>query len=160
MNAARLKRNQTSDRYNWLLREIRRLRDARPTAQVAAASWLPPRYFSDWKVADSALPATQSPVSWLGSLEAADPRPSIRGSMDASPEAFETICKYHASGGTTALLLTTATAPIDALVRVVEVARKAARTIRQIAGVHIEGPFISKSKPGAQRAALMHEPAP
>ena len=25
--------------------------------------------------------------------------------MDASPEAFETICKYHTSGGTTALLL-------------------------------------------------------
>src|SRR5205085_580119 len=37
--------------------------------------------------------------------------------MDASPEAFETICKYHTSGGTTALLLTTATAPIDTLVR-------------------------------------------
>src|SRR4051812_191124 len=83
-----------------------------------------------------------------------------RDTMDGSPEAFETICKYHSSGGTTALLLTTATAPIDALVRVVETARKAARTIRQIAGVHIEGPFISKSKPGAQRAALMHEPAP
>src|SRR5437764_6112913 len=64
-----------------------------------------------------------------------------RDTMDGSHEAFETICKHHASGGTTALLLTTATAPIDALVGVVQAARKAASTIRQIAGVHIEGPF-------------------
>src|SRR5205823_4297159 len=83
-----------------------------------------------------------------------------RDTMDGSPEAFETICKYHTSGGTTALLLTTATAPIDTLVRVVDVARKSANTIRQIAGVHIEGPFISKFKPGAQRAALMGDPTP
>ena len=32
--------------------------------------------------------------------------------MEGSPEAFRAICDYHASGGTTSLLLTTATAPI------------------------------------------------
>src|SRR5204863_10031106 len=36
-----------------------------------------------------------------------------RDSMEASAEAFHAICDYHASGGTTSLLLTTATAPLD-----------------------------------------------
>ena len=31
-----------------------------------------------------------------------------RDTMEASPEAFRDICDYHASGGTTSLLLTTA----------------------------------------------------
>ena len=34
-----------------------------------------------------------------------------RDTMEASSEAFQMICDYHASGGTTSLLLTTATAP-------------------------------------------------
>src|SRR5256885_15675262 len=37
-----------------------------------------------------------------------------RDTMEASPDAFRTICQYHASGGTTPLLLTNATAPTDA----------------------------------------------
>jgi N-acetylglucosamine-6-phosphate deacetylase len=83
-----------------------------------------------------------------------------RDTMEASSDAFETICKYHASGGSTALLLTTATAPINAVIGVIEAARKCSANVKQIAGVHVEGPFISKSKPGAQRAALMCDPAP
>src|SRR5450755_3041600 len=35
-----------------------------------------------------------------------------RDTMEASGEALGKICRYHASGGTTSLLLTTATAPI------------------------------------------------
>src|SRR5439155_475286 len=41
-----------------------------------------------------------------------------RDTMEASAEAFGSICDFHASGGTTSLLLTTATAPIDKLVEV------------------------------------------
>src|SRR5205814_7923280 len=65
---------------------------------------------------------------------------------------------YHASGGTTSLLLTTATAPIKSIVKVVNEVRDAKSSIKQIAGVHVEGPFISKTKPGAQRASLMRKP--
>src|SRR5881396_3840224 len=36
-----------------------------------------------------------------------------RDTMEASVEAFRAICDYHASGGTTSLLPTTATAPLD-----------------------------------------------
>src|SRR5438067_13743868 len=81
-----------------------------------------------------------------------------RDTMQASAKAFRSICDYHASGGTTSLLLTTATAPIKSIVKVVNEVRDAKSSIKQIAGVHVEGPFISKTKPGAQRASLMRKP--
>ena len=83
-----------------------------------------------------------------------------RDTMEASAEAFRAICDYHASGGTTSLLLTTATAPIDAIVDVLKAVRDCRFTIPQIAGVHIEGPFISKTKHGAQRAEFVQNPTP
>src|SRR5437868_12956190 len=81
-----------------------------------------------------------------------------RDTMQASAKAFRTICDYHASGGTTSLLLTTATAPTKAILKVVNEVRAQKSSIKQIAGVHVEGPFISKSKPGAQRATLIRKP--
>ena len=81
-----------------------------------------------------------------------------RDTMEASPKAFRAICDYHASGGTTSLLLTTATAPIKVIVKVANAVRDCRSSIKQIAGVHVEGPFISKAKAGAQRANLMREP--
>jgi N-acetylglucosamine-6-phosphate deacetylase len=80
-----------------------------------------------------------------------------RDTMEASAKAFREICDYHASGGTTSLLLTTATAPIKAIIKVINEVR-AQRSFRQIAGVHVEGPFISKTKAGAQRVTLMRLP--
>ena len=80
-----------------------------------------------------------------------------RDTMEASVEAFRAICDYHASGGTTSLLLTTATAPTSAIVKVAKKAR-ASTSIKQIAGVHVEGPFISRAKPGAQRVRLIRKP--
>ena len=86
--------------------------------------------------------------------------------MEASAEAFRAICDYHASGGTTSLLLTTATAPMDKLVEVLTAVRtvlgtaqRAVPTIGQIAGVHVEGPFISNAKSGAQRAEFIQNPS-
>src|SRR5438552_9043272 len=81
-----------------------------------------------------------------------------RDTMQASAHAFRAICDYHASGGTTSLLLTTATAPIKAIVKVLNEVRTAKASIKQIAGVHVEGPFISKAKAGAQRASLIRNP--
>ena len=78
--------------------------------------------------------------------------------MQASPKAFRAICDYHASGGTTSLLLTTATAPTKAILKVVSAVRDSRSAIKQIAGVHVEGPFISKAKVGAQRSSLIRKP--
>ena len=80
-----------------------------------------------------------------------------RDTMEATAEAFRAICDYHASGGTTSLLLTTATAPISAIVKVAKKVR-ASTAIKQIAGMHVEGPFISRVKPGAQRVRLIRKP--
>jgi N-acetylglucosamine-6-phosphate deacetylase len=83
-----------------------------------------------------------------------------RDTMEACGEAFRSICNFHASGGTTLLLLTTATAPMDKLVEVLNAVRDCRPSNDAIAGVHVEGPFISKAKCGAQRAEFMQEPSP
>lgn len=83
-----------------------------------------------------------------------------RDAMEASVEAFRVICDFHAGGGTTSLLLTTATAPIAAIVDVLNAVRNCRSSIKQIAGVHMEGPFISKNKRGAQREEFICEPTP
>ena len=82
-----------------------------------------------------------------------------RDTMEASAGAFRAICDYHASGGTTSLLLTTATAPLNAIGNVLDAVRDCRSSIKQIAGVHVEGPFISKMKPGAQRAEFVQDPS-
>jgi N-acetylglucosamine-6-phosphate deacetylase len=82
-----------------------------------------------------------------------------RDSMEASAEAFQAICDYHASGGTTSLLLTTATAPLDRITDVLNAVRDCRCSIARIAGVHVEGPFISKAKCGAQRAEFIQSPS-
>jgi len=82
-----------------------------------------------------------------------------RDTMDSSAEAFRTICDFHARGGTTSLLLTTATAPLENIVDLLKAARDYRSPINAAAGVHIEGPFISKAKCGAQRAEFIQEPS-
>ena len=99
-----------------------------------------------------------------------------RDTMEASAEAFRAICDFHARGGTTSLLLTTATAPMKNILGVLNAVRDCIRrrapfgfsqgklrslsAIEQIAGVHIEGPFISKAKCGAQREEFIQDPSP
>ena len=83
-----------------------------------------------------------------------------RDTMEASAEAFRAVCDFHASGGTTSLLLTTATAPVDAIIKVLEAIRDCRPAISAVAGVHVEGPFISKAKAGAQCTEFIQDPSP
>lgn len=81
-----------------------------------------------------------------------------RDTMEGTAEAFRTICDYHASGGTTSLLLTTVTAPIAQVLNVLGATRAAMAANPTLAGIHVEGPFISREKPGAQRTEFICNP--
>lgn len=83
-----------------------------------------------------------------------------RDTMEASAEAFRAVCDFHAGGGTTSLLVTTATAPLDEILKVLQSVRDCRSGIRPIRGVHVEGPFISRAKPGAQRTEFIQDPSP
>jgi N-acetylglucosamine-6-phosphate deacetylase len=86
-----------------------------------------------------------------------------RDSMEANPEAFAAICQYHATGGTTALALTTVTAASPAIVAVLEAAGRIdpnATGGARLLGIHIEGPYFSKEKPGAHATELIRNPVP
>src|SRR5205823_3649486 len=83
-----------------------------------------------------------------------------RDTMEGSAEAFQAIFDYHATGGTTSLLLTTATASMEKIVDVLKAVRGYRSPISTIAGVHVEGPFISKARCGAQRAEFIQDPSP
>src|SRR5207249_7832804 len=58
-----------------------------------------------------------------------------RDTMDSSAEAFRTICDFHARGGTTSLLLTAATAPMENIVDVLKAVRDYRSPISAVAGV-------------------------
>src|SRR5205807_8578572 len=67
-----------------------------------------------------------------------------RDAMEAIAEAFRAICDYHASGGTTSLLLTTATAAFPDILLALTQIGKLREEITPIAGAPVEGPFISR----------------
>jgi N-acetylglucosamine-6-phosphate deacetylase len=74
-------------------------------------------------------------------------------------DACDKIARVHAEHGTTALLATTLTAPsedlvkaFDALASVMQTQKSGKAFGARILGVHLEGPYISDSKLGAQPA--------
>jgi N-acetylglucosamine-6-phosphate deacetylase len=73
--------------------------------------------------------------------------------MDSDPEALIRLSTYLAAGGVTGFLATTHTAPLKELksaLRRVEAAHKMDAPGAHILGAHVEGPFISQEKKGAQ----------
>lgn len=81
--------------------------------------------------------------------------------MDASEEAIATITRFHAQHGTTTLLATTMTESkerIDAALAAVHGYRRKDARAAKVAGVHLEGPFISPRYPGSQNPAHIVNP--
>jgi N-acetylglucosamine-6-phosphate deacetylase len=76
-----------------------------------------------------------------------------RDIMEGGDAALQ-VTRRHAEHGTTALLATTMTAPVEdlrlALGALGELARTGAPGTARVLGVHLEGPYINKGKLGAQ----------
>lgn len=73
--------------------------------------------------------------------------------MYSDKAALDTITGFHASQGTTTMLATTMTAAkedIDRVLSEVNIYRKEVMPYAQLAGVHLEGPFLSPKWSGAQ----------
>lgn len=73
--------------------------------------------------------------------------------MYSTSDSLDTITRFHASQGTTSMLATTMTAAkadIDRVLSEVNAYRAGGMPYAQLAGVHLEGPFISPKWSGAQ----------
>lgn len=75
--------------------------------------------------------------------------------MDSTPEAFSDALRFHLDNGTTSVVATSCTAPRESIISFLDFTRKylrsGARESRLIAGVHLEGPYLSKRNRGAQK---------
>lgn len=80
--------------------------------------------------------------------------------MEATDESLEAISRFHLSNGTTTILPTTLTAPLEAIRKVIECVRGYGKINRyaRIFGLHLEGPFISPEGAGAQPKAYIVAP--
>lgn len=78
---------------------------------------------------------------------------------DGKPEGLQPMADYYAAHGVTAFLATTMTLPESVLTAAMHTIRDFKRTGgAKCAGVHLEGPFLSAAKKGAQAECNLHRP--
>ncbi|OAI49475.1 hypothetical protein AYO45_02325 [Gammaproteobacteria bacterium SCGC AG-212-F23] len=79
--------------------------------------------------------------------------------MDAHPEALQKICDTLLLEGTTSYLATTMTASGEQIEKVLSSVSEFKNTAgAEIVGIHLEGPFLSPQKTGAQRKEFLCAP--
>ncbi len=83
--------------------------------------------------------------------------------MEATPDAIEAVSRFLATRGTGSYLATTVTASLDATMCAVEglarqIAQPAGEGMARPVGIHLEGPFLSHGKRGAQPAEHLLAP--
>ncbi len=82
--------------------------------------------------------------------------------MNASAQQIRIGCIAHAKHGTTTLLPTSMTAPADTIYSMISQVQQAQKITTEctIAGVHLEGPFLSAAQSGAQNSDSLLIPEP
>jgi len=83
--------------------------------------------------------------------------------MDGTVEAFLGVAALHARYGTTAMLPTTLTCPVEKLFRLFDLYAEACRLNvagARFLGWHLEGPYLSMAQRGAQDARYIRLPRP
>ena len=78
---------------------------------------------------------------------------------DGTPEALRAIADYEITHGITNLCPATMTLPEDTLSRIMKAARSFSQECPNLAGIYLEGPFISPHKIGAQNPAYISRPS-
>lgn len=79
---------------------------------------------------------------------------------DGKPEDIPVMSRYYAKNGVTSFLATTMTLKEETLLPAMEAIRDFVRPAEgaKCAGIHLEGPFLSYAKRGAQAAENLHAP--
>jgi len=81
--------------------------------------------------------------------------------MDATRQDIETVFRYHAAHGTTALCPTTATAPLEEILAALEAIqeyRNGPQPFGRALGAHIEGPYLAMTKRGCHLPEHVRNP--
>src|SRR5262245_19496018 len=82
--------------------------------------------------------------------------------MDATRDDVETVFRFHASHGTTAMCPTTATAPLDDILSALDAVLEysiAGEASGLMLGVHIEGPYLATTKRGCHLEEHLRQPS-
>lgn len=83
--------------------------------------------------------------------------------LDGSVEAVRQVAGFHARHGTTAMVATLMSAPPDEVSRAIESIEhermSGSPECAEIAGIHLEGPFLSRERCGAHAASLLRLPS-
>lgn len=81
---------------------------------------------------------------------------------DGSPEGLRTMAAWYARSGITAFAPTSMTLPYETLAAAFQTAKQLHENrpsgCARVMGIHMEGPFFSEKKKGAQNAAYLREP--
>ncbi len=82
--------------------------------------------------------------------------------MDATEDAFRAALQFHTRNGTTALLATSVTAPVEKIQQMLSSVRQHLHHdngLCRILGAHVEGPYLSLKNKGAQHEAYLRIPS-